>query len=59
MKSGGVLFGGALPDPKHKFWYSHAWGGMFPGDNFINIVKHIAEGVSVRELFDKVEEECA
>lgn len=59
MKSGGVLFGGALPDPKIEQWYSHAWGGMFPGDDFINIVKHIANGMGVKELFETVEKECA
>jgi hypothetical protein len=59
MKSGGVLFGGALPEPKHDYWYSHAWGGMFPGDNFINVIKYIADGVSVKELFEKVDEDCA
>jgi len=57
MKSGGVLFGGTLPDPKHEFWYSHAWGGMTPGEGLIQIVKHISNGVGVTELFSKIEEE--
>ncbi len=57
MKSGGVLFGGTLPEPKHEFWYSHAWGGMTPGEGLMQIVKHISNGIGVTELFSKIEEE--
>ena len=57
MKSGGVLFGGTLTEPKHEFWYSHAWGGMTPGEGLMQIVKHISNGVGVTELFSKIEEE--
>jgi acyl-homoserine lactone acylase PvdQ len=58
MKSGGVLFGGALPDPKVELWYSHMWGGMYPGDDFISIIRHIANGLGVKDLMDKIEKEC-
>jgi len=31
------------------------WGGMYPGDNFINIVKYIADGIGVKDLMEKIE----
>jgi len=30
------------------------WGGMFPGDDFINIVKMFASGIGVKELMETV-----
>ena len=31
------------------------WGGMYPGDNFIEIVKNVAEGKGVKDIMDYVE----
>ena len=33
------------------------WGGMYPGENFIEIVKSIAEGKGVKEIIEYVEQE--
>jgi hypothetical protein len=58
MQSGGVLFGGALPDAKYQHHYSHMWGGMFPGDYFMNVVRNIGQGKGVKEIMDDVLENC-
>lgn len=34
------------------------WGGMYPGDNFMSLVMHIADGLGVKQIMDKVDEEC-
>lgn len=52
MQSGGVLFGGALPDAKFQHHYSHMWGGMHPGDDFMTIIMKIADGMGVKDLMD-------
>lgn len=55
MTGAGVLFGGVLPEPKFKNYYSHMWGGMFPGENFISLIVDIADGLGVKELMEKAE----
>lgn len=32
------------------------WGGMFPGDDFINIVKMFASGIGVKDLMETVQQ---
>jgi acyl-homoserine lactone acylase PvdQ len=52
----GVLFGGTMPEAKYKHFYSHMWGGMFPGESLIEIILDIASGMGVKELMDKIED---
>jgi len=49
------LFGSAIPNVESKFVYSHKWGGMAPGDNFIDILQMFAEGKGVKDVLDYVE----
>jgi hypothetical protein len=37
MNEGAVLFGGKLPDTDVQNYYSHAWGGMFAGQDFLKL----------------------
>lgn len=30
------------------------WGGMYPGESFVSVIKKIADGVGVKELMDSV-----
>lgn len=54
MQVGSVLFGSPIPTVDSKHVYSHMWGGMSPGDNFIDILQGFAEGKGVKETLDYV-----
>ena len=54
MQSGAVLFGSAIPNVDSDFVYSHKWGGMEAGDNFIDILQMFAEGKGVKDVLDYV-----
>jgi acyl-homoserine lactone acylase PvdQ len=58
MKVGGVLFGGAIPDVKTQHFYSHMWGGMYPGEKFVSLLMNMADGMGVAELMETIEKEC-
>ena len=49
----GVLFGGTMPEAKYKHFYSHMWGGMFPGESLIEIILDISSGMGVKDLMLK------
>jgi penicillin amidase len=55
MQSGSVLFGSEIPDVDFNHKYSHMWGGMRAGDNFIGILEAFANGKGVKEIYDMVE----
>jgi len=55
MQSGSVLFGSEIPDVDFKHQYSHMWGGMAPGDNFIGILESFANGKGVKEVHEQIE----
>ena len=50
----GVLFGGSLPAAKFEHSYSHAWGGMFAGESFFDLLQAIADGKGVKEVMEQV-----
>ena len=52
MQSGSVLFGAPIPSVESDELYSHAWGGMFPGDNFTDLIKSFADGIGVKQAID-------
>ena len=51
MKAGGTLFGGKLPETSITSYYSHMWGGMFPGDDMMTVVEMVADGKGVKDVF--------
>jgi acyl-homoserine lactone acylase PvdQ len=55
----GVLFGGTMPEAKYSHFYSHMWGGMFPGESLLDIIQDMASGMGVRELMEKIEDNGA
>ena len=54
MQSGAVLFGSAIPSVDSEQLYSHAWGGMYPGDKFIDMVKGFADDIGVKKSIDNM-----
>lgn len=54
MQAGSVLFGSQIPDVDSDLLYSHAWGGMSPGDDFISILRLFGDGKGVKDVIDHV-----
>lgn len=56
LKDAGPLFGGTIPKPKYDHYYSHMWGGMYDGNFFLNLLNKFAEGKSVKNVMDWLNE---
>lgn len=55
MQAGSVLFGALIPSVDSQDLYSHAWGGMYPGDNFMDLIRSFADGVGVKEVIENTQ----
>jgi acyl-homoserine lactone acylase PvdQ len=52
MQAGQMLFGSPVPKVDSDKVYSHMWGGMSAGENYMQLVEGIANGNGVKETIE-------